>query len=494
MNRIPALLCCVLLTAGVTCAQIADSPDGDALRTKKSAETITDGFPAPFPARGGTVDWGLALSGGGLRSAAFSIGAMMALYDLNLLDDIDVISSVSGGGYASYWLYSRYDGRDGTRFGDGAFSNTEFPVQVCTLANRSRFYPFIQMMAAGVTPRGAAFRSYRRAIQRSFGTDSTRERSLNALNRQITETRAPFFILNTTLKKLAKREGEVQSKIDKSFEIAPTYRGNYKLGFAAWPEGDISVKSWADGVAMSGAAVRFKLSRQIPAVTGTGELDLADGGLSENLAALPLIRRGVKNIIIVDAENDPGYKFESYCNLQSYLKSLHITLRVDSIDEFIDCKEKRHATRASVFTKVAVASGTAKSDDGATVDSNIYYIKMSRPASIFSSASMKDAGMDPESMEYGGKNRPTECRPGQLKSIDRTTMLRDVLSYADHLNSNWRWGKFVAFLPYINYNFPQIATIDQTFYSNQLDAFIGLGYLETIEMETQVARSPAFGN
>jgi hypothetical protein len=216
----------------VTCAQIADSPDGDALRTKKSAESITDGFPAPFPARGGTVDWGLALSGGGLRSAAFSIGAMKALYDLNLLDDIDVISSVSGGGYASYWLYSRYDGRDGTRFGDGAFSNTEFPVQVCTLANRSRFYPFIQMMAAGVTPRARAFRSYRRAIQRSFGTDSTRERSLNALNRQITETRAPFFILNTTLKKLTKREGEVQSKIDKSFEIAPTYRGNYKLGFA----------------------------------------------------------------------------------------------------------------------------------------------------------------------------------------------------------------------------------------------------------------------
>ena len=56
------------------------------------------------------MDWGLALSGGGLRSAAFSIGAMKALYDLGLLDDIDVISSVSGGGYASFWLYSRYDG------------------------------------------------------------------------------------------------------------------------------------------------------------------------------------------------------------------------------------------------------------------------------------------------------------------------------------------------------------------------------------------------
>ena len=45
---------------------------------------------------------------------------MKALYDLDVLDDVDVISSVSGGGYASYWLYSRYDGLNETRFGSGA--------------------------------------------------------------------------------------------------------------------------------------------------------------------------------------------------------------------------------------------------------------------------------------------------------------------------------------------------------------------------------------
>jgi predicted acylesterase/phospholipase RssA len=32
-----------------------------------------------FPARGGSVDWGLALSGGGPRAAFFSIGVMKAL-------------------------------------------------------------------------------------------------------------------------------------------------------------------------------------------------------------------------------------------------------------------------------------------------------------------------------------------------------------------------------------------------------------------------------
>lgn len=48
---------------------------------------------------------GLALSGGGTRSASFSIGVMKALQENGILDKIDVISSVSGGSYASYWYF-----------------------------------------------------------------------------------------------------------------------------------------------------------------------------------------------------------------------------------------------------------------------------------------------------------------------------------------------------------------------------------------------------
>lgn len=50
-------------------------------------------------------DWGLAMSGGGLRSATFNVGVMKALYDAGLMGKMDIISSVSGGGYAAYWLY-----------------------------------------------------------------------------------------------------------------------------------------------------------------------------------------------------------------------------------------------------------------------------------------------------------------------------------------------------------------------------------------------------
>lgn len=50
---------------------------------------------------------GLALSGGGTRSASFSIGILKALHDYGKLGDIDVISGVSGGSYAAYWYFSQ---------------------------------------------------------------------------------------------------------------------------------------------------------------------------------------------------------------------------------------------------------------------------------------------------------------------------------------------------------------------------------------------------
>jgi Patatin-like phospholipase len=48
---------------------------------------------------------GLALCGGGMRAAQFSIGVLQGLHQLGVLKNIDVISSVSGGGYAASWLY-----------------------------------------------------------------------------------------------------------------------------------------------------------------------------------------------------------------------------------------------------------------------------------------------------------------------------------------------------------------------------------------------------
>jgi NTE family protein len=43
---------------------------------------------------------GLALSGGGYRAAAFHLGTLKKLYDMNLLKNVDVISTISGGSIA----------------------------------------------------------------------------------------------------------------------------------------------------------------------------------------------------------------------------------------------------------------------------------------------------------------------------------------------------------------------------------------------------------
>jgi len=47
---------------------------------------------------------GLALSGGGIRSATFAVGILQGLARLDLLKRIDYLSTVSGGGYAGSWL------------------------------------------------------------------------------------------------------------------------------------------------------------------------------------------------------------------------------------------------------------------------------------------------------------------------------------------------------------------------------------------------------
>src|ERR1700688_630820 len=57
-----------------------------------------DGTPVMRPKPGSNVV-GLALSGGGMRSAAFWLRALQALATRGLIDKIDYLSSVSGGGY-----------------------------------------------------------------------------------------------------------------------------------------------------------------------------------------------------------------------------------------------------------------------------------------------------------------------------------------------------------------------------------------------------------
>ncbi|SFB69112.1 patatin-like phospholipase family protein [Collimonas sp. OK412] len=50
---------------------------------------------------------GLALSGGGTKAAMFAHGVLHGLHDAGVLEQVDAISSVSGGSYAAYWYFTK---------------------------------------------------------------------------------------------------------------------------------------------------------------------------------------------------------------------------------------------------------------------------------------------------------------------------------------------------------------------------------------------------
>lgn len=65
------------------------------------------------PTAGSRPRVGLALSGGGFRATVFGLGALRALYDRGVLDDVHVVSGVSGGSLlAAMWAYGPEDFAD----------------------------------------------------------------------------------------------------------------------------------------------------------------------------------------------------------------------------------------------------------------------------------------------------------------------------------------------------------------------------------------------
>ncbi len=74
----------------------------------------------------------LALSGGGIRSAAFQIGVLQGLHERGLLPRVDLISAVSGGGYAMSWFIA-------SRLKEAGV-NTAFPDTMADTMDRSVLY------------------------------------------------------------------------------------------------------------------------------------------------------------------------------------------------------------------------------------------------------------------------------------------------------------------------------------------------------------------
>ena len=101
---------------------------------------------------------GLALSGGGIRSATLCLGVLQSLARGQLLRRMDFLSTVSGGGYIGSFLGRMYDRmRSSGPHNPGAFPNVHPAVQVEQTLNDNRSAPLNWLRRHGnyLAPRGA---------------------------------------------------------------------------------------------------------------------------------------------------------------------------------------------------------------------------------------------------------------------------------------------------------------------------------------------------
>lgn len=447
---------------------------------------------------------GLALSGGGIRSALFNLGVLKWLYDAKLLDQVDIISSVSGGGYTAYWMYANHFSNPAVpRFGYNSFDQSQFGRSVCNVITTSNFVTEIDMLRAAVLPNLTAPDMYENELGDTFGKlDPVRKllevRSLADIPPG--SPRVPYYVINATVVDPKPSKGWADGRI----ELTPLLKGNEHAGYTPWASSETLPLRKA--IAISGAAFRPFLKQEItnplPRIAQS-RIVLSDGGHSENLGAIALIRRGVKRVIIADAEHNPRYEFEAYLNLQKRLASWGLNLTVPSIDAFI-CKSGMGVDRPPLAT----GFHEGKVFDKATGKrvSTIYYLKMARPDSLQTVLDDKKAIAKGHKVNADFYQRLDDTKiPSRAlfqkyrwqcdTAIDlNEEMMKDWFKY-----ELWRYAKaadgsawmgFLRWLPFdfIHSDFPQYSTADQNFNLTQSMAFVALGYYEAEELRPHVAK------
>jgi hypothetical protein len=364
---------------------------------------------------------GLAMSGGGMRSAAFNIGVLKGLHEVGKLAELDLISSVSGGGYALSWYYlQKFNSGEsdaaifdpGGRFQKHLEENgriithsnlflVEFSEYLLKLGVNLVAIPF-HWLANGVFDWHLNLAPYRwfyqNAIEREFHLTPTADPKgfsndysamgiivgvkdpvrFEEMRAFIKENKLPSFVINTTATISDNIDHYGADFANSIFEFTPFSYGSDAYGYHSedFPI-DISTAVAVSGAAADSSifpekmgfvlsALNLDLGYNVPNynitdprkvaghnilpfpfylayrsnddIRGTS-IYLTDGGHSENLGAFALIRRMCKNIIVVDAEHDPHYRFEAYRKLKTRLKKeLRVDFSLPSIDEGLRLK------------------------------------------------------------------------------------------------------------------------------------------------------------
>ena len=430
----------------------------------------------------------LAMSGGGIRSSLYNFGVLKALYDDGILDRVDIVSSVSGGSYLSYWLFTEQSRHPEARFGQPLFGKEVFAETLCKLTARANFVTWAQMAGYGSLSaiRPSANRSlYEKRLAYTFGdADSKSSVAMADLRPMIEKHGQPYLITNATTYGVHLNDTPWPGR---AFEFTPLHHGTLEShvpwGMNNRPAEQATV---AYATLASGAANRV-LKRQFDAPfphQWAGSVLLWDGGKSDNLGAVAPLMRGTRNLIVVDGQFDgKNEKFGAYYTLQGRMGNFGDAVTIDRNPD----------------VKLGIYDGRGV---GKMLDTNLQYIKMERPAALMAEL---------EAMKKPSTPQAEERRTKALSAHDAYAAAR-----GDYVAGEWQCGalpathtlepedlmRFVVadYMDWVEYptairqairkdypvigsgvrhDFPETTTFDQSFYMNQALAYVGLGYLST---------------
>lgn len=311
---------------------------------------------------------GLALSGGGYRSAIFNYGILKGLYQIGVIGKIDYLSAVSGGSWIATpfcmsndldWFFHEIPTHPNLieEGFESLLPNPARVIQEATLSRKNINYIsniYGRLLAKTFLREHGQLSRYKTLADRTLIKDKDR----------------PFLIVNGTVNY---RSPDSFSVTQECFEMTRLYTGSRSLGYIHSKdliarEKPIRIR---DVIAISGAAVAFHLpalggevagmglSREVvnyakhvkskAKVSDTDHLDISDGGHYNNLGIESLINRGCGYIIVVDAEHDKEEKDnsrsnQSYHGLRTLLKRHHIPnpIREDMVDILDAANEPLH--------------------------------------------------------------------------------------------------------------------------------------------------------
>jgi len=249
------------------------------------------GGPPPPP----LVDYGLALSGGGIRATLFHLGALWRINQMGRLRDLGRITSVSGGSIAAALLAIAWPDLEFDDQGRATNLGDTFARPVMLLARMPLDVPIVALGMVPLVEPGAVLAE---VLDRYFFEGRT-------LQDLPADGEGPMFVFNAT---------DLTAGTD--WRFSRPYMGSYRMGLVRNPTVRL-----ADAVAASAAfppiVSPLTLAFDPAALEATegadlhdeiaalGRVALTDGGAYDNLGLAPIMRR-CRALLISDAGGNLG--------------------------------------------------------------------------------------------------------------------------------------------------------------------------------------------